>query len=162
MTCTKCKESTAAHRDRSNGFAERALRLALSLPDDVTCRKNFKPAQAEFLSSLRDLAAGYSSAGTWSQAETAVRLEALRFGTAVAACVAAEISVDLRNNGGGGSGLSCTASCDSDLSNCTGNCDNDEDAGYFCYFDCRLSYMACLARCITHGVIWGGGGVIAA
>jgi hypothetical protein len=58
--------------------------------------------------------------------------------------------------GGGGGGESCTARCEREKNDCRANCDADPSAGYFCYFDCRLSYMACLGGCITHG--WSGGG----
>src|SRR5687767_2978060 len=57
--------------------------------------------------------------------------------------------------GSGGGGQSCTSRCTSEKESCRQGCDA-ADAGYFCYFDCRLSYMACLAGCITVG---GGGGI---
>jgi hypothetical protein len=64
-----------------------------------------------------------------------------------------------RNTGGGGGGASCTSRCQTEKDNCRNGCDADPDAGYFCYFDCRLTYMACLASCIGGG---GGGGIFMA
>jgi hypothetical protein len=69
----------------------------------------------------------------------------------------ATVQASLAVGGGGGSGESCTARCEREKNDCRANCDNDPRAGYFCYFDCRLSYMACLGGCITHGIGTSGG-----
>ncbi|MGZ5184417.1 MAG: hypothetical protein ACXWCO_04860 [Caldimonas sp.] len=157
MGCKDCdKERGSSHRDQARTLAERALKLAMSLPDDATCHKHFKKAEAAFLSSLRNMAASLSFAYTWSESELRTRADGFVFADA-ALTYGLEMA---RMNTGGGAGGSCTANCTDEKDRCRAACDNDPEAGYFCYFDCRLSYMACLARCITHGVF--GGGVIAA
>ena len=69
------------------------------------------------------------------------------------------IQPSLQIGGGGGAGKSCTAKCTDEKESCRQGCDAS-DGGYFCYFDCRLSYMACLAGCITHGISGGVGGIL--
>jgi hypothetical protein len=156
MTCKGCENSDKSSRDdQARALAERALKLAMSLPDDVTCHKNFKKPEADFLSSIRNMAASLSFAHSWSDSELRMRAESFAFADAA---LTYGIGLALMNNGGGGGG-SCTAICNSEKDDCNNGCDG-RDAGYFCYFDCRLTYVACLARCITHG--FGGGGVVAA
>ena len=83
--------------------------------------------------------------------------EAMRFAdAAMGYAFAARI-----NNGGGGDSPSCTSRCVTEKDNCRTGCDNDPEAGYFCYFDCRLAYMACLAGCVHGGFSGGNGPVIA-
>jgi hypothetical protein len=157
MSCKDCESSKGRSRqDQAKSLAEHALALATSLPDDVSCQKLFKKHEADFLMALRNIAAGLAYAHTWSDSEARSRADGFRFADAALTFGLAAARI----NNGGGSGPSCTASCDSDRQNCTSGCDIDPGAGYFCYFDCRLSYMACLARCITHGVF--GSGVIIA
>lgn len=155
MACKECGPSASVELDQRKSVAERAMKLALSLPDDFTCRKNFEPHEAEFLSSLRSLAVGFSSAREWSDREARSRYESFAFADAAIAYVARQ-----NNGGGGGESPSCTAKCTTEKETCRQNCDN-ADGGYFCYFDCRLSYMACLAGCITHGFAGVGGLAIA-
>jgi hypothetical protein len=153
MACN-CQDSKMSNEDARAAFAERSARLATALPDDVASREKFGPATGEFLSALRDTAAGYALARDWSEREARQRFEAFRladaalsYGLELAASVAKAAP-----GGTGGGGLSCTARCTSEKESCRQDC-NAADGGYFCYFDCRLSYMACLASCIT-----GGGG----
>ena len=157
-----CQDSQLSDRDRRKAFAERAMKLAMSLPDDVTCQKNFREPEARFLSALRDLAAGYSLAHTWSESETRSRLEALKFADAAMDYAFDMAAIARDNSGGGGGRLSCTAKCNQEKTNCTKDCDRDADAGYWCYFDCRLTYMACLSQCVLRGGIGGGGGIVIA
>lgn len=161
MSCNCGCGGTKSTDGRRRAFAERATKLALSLPDDVTCTKNYKPPEAQFLSSLRDLAAECSLALTWSESEAESRAAALRFADAAVTYGFSTVAEMPVGGGGGGSGESCTARCNREKDECRGNCDNDPDAGYFCYFDCRLAYFACLASCITHGSSVGGGETIA-
>ncbi|UPG72641.1 hypothetical protein MVG78_00090 [Roseomonas gilardii subsp. gilardii] len=153
----KCGCTTSSKETNAKTLAARAMKLALSLPDDVTCRKNFAPPEAEFLSALRDLAADYSLAAQWTESEARSHYEAMRFAdAAMGYAFAARI-----NNGGGGDSPSCTSRCVTEKDNCRTGCDNDPEAGYFCYFDCRLAYMACLAGCVHGGFSGGNGPVIA-
>lgn len=153
----KCGCETTSKASNAKTLAARAMKLALSLPDDVTCRKNFAPPEAEFLSALRDLAADYSLAAQWTESEARSRYEGLRFADAAMGYALAARA----NDGGGGGSPSCTARCTTEKANCNTDCHNDPDAGYFCFFDCRLAYMACLAGCIHGGVSGGSGPVIA-
>jgi hypothetical protein len=132
------------------------MKLAMALPDDVTCRKTYSEPEAEFLSALRDLAAGYTLAHTWSETEARSRFESLKFADA-AFTYASEVIAKAQPGGPGG-GESPSARCNREKNQCRDNCDN-EDAGYWCYFDCRLTYMACLARTITRG---SGGSIVIA
>jgi hypothetical protein len=163
MTCS-CNSSGSSTSAGKRAFSERALKLALSLPDDVTCKKNFTETEALFLSSLRNLAAEFSHAHTWSDSEARSRSQTLAFADAVFTygyeTGKAEQAKD--TGGGGGGGGSCTARCVSEKDSCRSNCDADDDAGYFCYFDCRLAYFACLAGCVGHGIGGGGGGPVIA
>jgi hypothetical protein len=156
MPCT-CNDPPRAP-EHQRAFAQRAMKLAVGLPDDATCNATYTAPQARFLSALRNLAAEYSLAHTWSESEIRSRSEALHFVDAAldyAFSTVAELPV---NGGGGGGGGSCTNRCNNEKDGCRQGCDQDPSAGYFCYFDCRLTYMACLAGCITHG--GGGGNVI--
>jgi hypothetical protein len=158
MGCKDCDASASSHQEQLKALSERAMKLALSLPDDATCYKTFKKPEAAFLSALRGLAAGYAFAHTWSESEARARAEALAFADAALTYgFQAGIAERINTGGGGGSGESCTAACTREKDACTEGCNNSPSAGYFCYFDCRLTYMACLARCITHGVFSGGG-----
>lgn len=156
MACKNCEESGSSDQDRRKALAEHALKVALSLPDDFTCQKNFTKPEAEFLSALRNLAVGLSTARDWSESEARSRYDSLTMVDAAIGYATARLS-----NNGGGDSPSCTAKCTSEKESCRRNCDSDDDAGYFCYFDCRLSYLACLGGCITHGFAGFGGAVIA-
>ncbi|MEZ4679995.1 MAG: hypothetical protein R2932_37820 [Caldilineaceae bacterium] len=57
--------------------------------------------------------------------------------------------------GTGGTGESCTARCEREKNECRDMCDIN-DCGYFGFFDCRLTYAACLAGCVIHGNTSGG------
>ncbi|CCM75124.1 hypothetical protein [Rhizobium mesoamericanum] len=151
MGCN-CQDSGKSDAELRKAFAARAMKLAMALPDELTCREKFSAPEAEFLSALRDVAVTYSFAQNWSDSEARAQLDALRLADAAMSFMA-------KDNGGGGGGPSCTARCTAEKEQCRQNCDN-ADAGYFCYFDCRLSYMACLASCIYGGR--GGGGVVIA
>jgi hypothetical protein len=59
----------------------------------------------------------------------------------------------------GGGGIQGCSSCGDELARCRAKCDADPKAGYFCYFDCRLEYIACLIRCAGGGS-WSGNGFI--
>jgi hypothetical protein len=158
MACKDCDTAKDSSRqEQAKLLSERALKLAMSLPDDATCQKNFKKPEAAFLSALRNMAASLSFAHTWSESEARSRADGFAFADA-ALTYGLEAA---RINNGGGPGGSCTSTCTTEKDSCTAGCNNDPGAGYFCYFDCRLSYMACLAGCITHGVFGGGGVVIA-
>jgi hypothetical protein len=153
MSC-HCQDQSSSSRDRQNVFAERAMKLAMALPDAVTCNKTYLESEAGFLNALRDLASGYALAHTWSESEARTRFEALKFADA-AFSYASQLAP---GGGGGGGGESCTARCNREKNQCTQSC-NDSDGSYWCFFDCRLTYMACLAGCITGG---GKGGVVIA
>jgi hypothetical protein len=141
------EKSSATSISVKRKVSERALKLALSLPDDVTLGKQFANQEAAFLSSLRNLASSFSMAHLWSDEEAAARHDGFALADAsITLTVAAA-----RANGGGGNGPSCTARCTAEKDSCRGSCDASPGAGYFCYFDCRLSYFACLASCITVG-----------
>lgn len=150
-----CKEIGKSESDGRTALAQHAMKIAMALPDEVSCREKFSADEAEFLSGLRDLAVSYSFADKWSDTEAKAHLDGLRFADAA-------ISYGLArrlNDGGGGGGPSCTSRCTSEKEQCRQSCDN-ADGGYFCYFDCRLSYMACLASCIFGGR--GSGGIVIA
>jgi hypothetical protein len=155
MTCN-CGDSGSNAHAGLNALAERAVKLAMALPDDVTCEKTYSAPEAKFLSALRDLSAEYSLAHTWSEAEARSRLGALTFADA-----AFGYALAINQSGGGGSGGgSCTSRCEHEMRDCLESCDEDPDAGYTCYLDCRLAFYACLASCI--GVSGRGGGIIIA
>ena len=159
MGCKDCDTTkSSSHQEQARALSERALKLAMSLPDDVTCEKHFPHAEAAFLSALRNMAAGLSFAHSWSESEALTRADGLMFADAALAYGLAAARI----NNGGGTGASCTSTCTSEKDSCKNGCDANPAAGYFCYFDCRLSYFACLAGCIRHGNSGGGGGVVIA
>jgi hypothetical protein len=135
-------------------IAERSMKLAISLPDDVTCKERYTASEAEFLSALRDIAVGFSFAHTWSEDEIRSRSESLRFADASLAYAFSTVTL-LRPKGG----QSGSADCLDEFNKAKDKCDADPDAGYTCYFDARIAYYACLAGTIVHGI--GGGGTIA-
>ena len=149
------KDSQCGCREERQTFAERSMKLAMSLPDDVTCKERYTAPEAEFLSALRDVAVGFSFANTWSENETRSRSEALRF--ADAALAYAFSTVALMPVNGGGAGESGSANCLDEFNKAKEKCDNNPNAGFTCYLDARLAYYACLAGTIIHG---GGGGVV--
>lgn len=153
MPCN-CGDSRSNARGGHSALAERAMKLAMALPDDVTCEKTYSAPEAKFLSALRDLSAEYSLAHTWSEAETRSRLAALTFADSAFGYA---LAINQSGEGGGGS---CTSRCEHEMRDCLESCDVDPDAGYTCYLDCRLAFYACLASCI--GVSGRGGGIIIA
>lgn len=151
MGCKNCNSSGYSEEEHRKSFAATAMKLAMALPDEVTCRKNFAKPDADFLCALRDLASEYGLAQTWSESETRSRYESLKF-----ADVAMTYAFSARMAGqGGGESRSCTKICEDEKDDCNAGCHNRHE-GYFCYFDCRLTYFACLGRCITHGFLGGG------
>jgi hypothetical protein len=149
MKCKHCDQMA----DR-RPTAARALKLMASLPDQFTCTKNFPKSTAEFLSAARDFAAECAMAHTWTEEETRIRYDALKLSEAGSNYFRA-----LEINNGGGSGLSPSQNCEKEMRDCIKRCDDDPDAGYTCYFDCRLAFYACLAGSIFGRS--GGGAVIA-
>ena len=157
MACNS-HDSQSSDRDRQKAFAERAMKLALALPDDVTCRNTNSETEGAFLSALRNLAAGYPLAHTWSESEARSRFESLTFADAA---ITYAFAVAAKGKPGGPEGEeSPTARCNREKEKCKEKCDANPDAGYFCYFDCRLTFFACPAGTITGG--GRGGGVVIA
>jgi len=52
----------------------------------------------------------------------------------------------VKNSGGPTPREDCGAAKD----RCRNRCDADKDSDYWCYFDCRLEYVVCLGRTLTH------------
>jgi hypothetical protein len=44
--------------------------------------------------------------------------------------------------------VSCTQQCTGEIRQCVRVCDGDEDSGFTCYLDCRISYYVCLGGCL--------------
>lgn len=141
------KSTPSADGHTASTVAAHALQIALSLPDDVTAAKNFPAPEAAFLTAVRNFAAACSKADSWTTAQRDAYGHALTL---------TDAAVALMPTGGGGSGESCTARCNREKGEC-----NDGCSSYFCFFDCRLTFLACLAGCIKHGATEGGGGSIA-
>lgn len=149
MGCN-CEDSESTDRVRLKKIAERSLRLAMALPDELTCRKNFKAQEAEFLSALRNLAVSVSMAHTWSESDIRSQLDSFRFTDAVM-----NLALPLDNNGGGNTDTNCTSRCQQALDSCNADCDS-----YVCNLDRRVAYYACIAQCVLRGVGVEGSGFI--
>jgi hypothetical protein len=150
-----CGDSRSNDLQGLSALAGRAMKLAMSLPDDVTCEKTYGPPEAQLVSAFGDLSAEYSLAHTWSEAEARSRLDALTFADA-----AFGYALAINQSGGGGGGESCTAQCARENRECVKSCDADPEAGYTCYLDCRWTFYACLTSCIVGS--GRGGGIILA
>jgi hypothetical protein len=148
--------------DRRKALSERAMKLAMSLPDDITARKNLSEAQADFISAVRDFAASCALAHTWSESEMRSRYEALRLADAAFTYAYEEFETAeaKKKPQGPGAKPSCTSRCNTEKSKCRKNCDK-ANGDFTCYLDCRLTFVACLAACINKGGLgWSGGEII--
>jgi len=148
--CQECQKKGRGRGTDPRAIAVRALKLLASLPDEYTCARNFPKSTANFLSAARDFAADCAMAHTWTEEEARTRFDALKLSDAGSTYVS-----ELQPPGGGG-GESDSARCNREKDECNDRC-HSSNGGYFCFFDCRLTYIACLAGTITH--IGGSGGL---
>jgi hypothetical protein len=152
-----CGCSNSGKSDLSS-LSGRAMKLAMAIPDEYTCRKAFGDKEAEFLSALRNVAVDLSFAHKWSESEARARFDALRLVDAAldydfgAETGSSKRSAARMNTGGGtGVGGSACYRCKTEHDDCVNDCDVDPDAGFTCYWDCRVAYYACIAGCIIRG-----------
>jgi hypothetical protein len=124
-------------------IARRAAILCASLPDKLTCNNLSDRKTADFLSTIRDFAAECTLANNWSAEEFYLYGKALEMFE-----VAYEYALPRDNSPQ--PPTTETAKCGAEKDKCKQGCDGDEDAGFFCYFDCRLEYAACLAGNVLH------------
>lgn len=122
----KTDDNDAAVKQR---IAKKAAVLCASLPDELTCKNLSDQKAAKFLSAMRDFAAECTLAGNWGRDEAASYGRTLEL---------VEAAFDLNSFA-----EATAAGCGDAKRTCVLRCDID-DGGYFCYFDCRLEYMACL------------------
>lgn len=152
-----CECSNSGKSDFSS-LSERAMKLALAIPDEFTCRKGFGEKEAALLSALRNVAVDLSFANKWSESEARIRFDALRLVDAALDYnlndepgTSKRTSARMATGGAGVGGGSGCFRCKTEHDNCINDCDIDPSAGYTCYLDCRIAYYACIAGCIIRG-----------
>ena len=127
----KCAKTEAAIKQR---IAKRAVVLCASLPDELSCQTMPDQKVAHLLSATRALMAEFTLANNWDKAEAASYERALDL-----AEVAFEFATSAVPEKASG--------CGAEKRVCVERCDNED--GYFCYFDCRLEYITCLASVVV-------------
>jgi hypothetical protein len=131
--CEKCDKPEGAIKQ---SIAKKAAVLCASLPDEVSCKNMADQKLASLLSATRSLMAECTLANNWDRAEAASYDRALAL-----AEVAFEFATSAERDAAG---------CGRAKTVCREQCDV-EDGGYFCYFDCRLEYVTCLASVVVAG-----------
>jgi hypothetical protein len=128
--CGGCGNTEAVTKKR---IAKKAAVLCASLPDELTCKALTNRNAADFLSAMRAFMAECTLANSWDREDFASYSKGLEL---------VEVSFEL---GSSMKPVTTTpqSTCGDAKRDCVNGCDN-EDAGYFCYFDCRLEYVTCL------------------
>ena len=130
---TDCRNCDKPDASIKQSIAKKAAVLCASLPDEVSCTNMDDQRLASLLSATRSLMAECTLANNWDRAD------ALSYDRALAlAEVAFEFATAERD----------AAGCGAAKKVCREQCDF-EDGGYFCYFDCRLEYVTCLASVVV-------------
>lgn len=117
-------------------IAKRAAALGAMLSGESTYPNLADQKVANLLSVTRGLMAECALANSWDKAEAASYARAIDF---------AEAAFEFATSAEPEKASSCGAA----KKVCVRECD-DED-GYFCYFDCRLEYISCLASVVVGG-----------
>ena len=129
-----CSEPEAAIKRR---IAKRAATLGAELPSELPSAEQ---KLANLLSATRVLMAECALANSWDKAEAASYAGALDF---------AEVAFELATSAAGTGAAETKASeCGSAKRVCNEEC-HATGGGYFCFVDCRLEYITCLAS-----VVW--------
>jgi hypothetical protein len=114
-------------------IAKRAAVACASLPDELTIKGLTDKKAAKFLSAMRTFMAECTLAYSWGREDVASYSRTLDL---------AEGAFEL-----GSFAEASAAGCGAAKRVCVQTCDY-EDGSYFCYFDCRLEYAACLASVV--------------
>lgn len=124
-----CGKTKTSEYDFKKGIARKAAVLVASLPDERACGAMVDRDAARFLSAIRNFTAECTLAHSWNANDIASYGRALELVEATFEFAAPK---------------SPTRTCGEEKNLCVEKCDI-KDGGYFCYFDCRLEYVTCLA-----------------